>query len=398
MPILHAVIQTNGLQADFAAGSFSFHQATDYEGRPSTDVRLGLIRVTLVGEAAGWRSWEEWMLDPYRRQSGRLVFYHDEGQTAKTVVFYDAFCVHYECRFDARGPAGQASFETVLHLSAAAEEVQGQFSEAHSVIPWAADQNTRRRALSKPTDWVPSAALAAQRAVPRLPEAALPPALALLAAQVAGGAAPAALPGPPASLVAAAAPDSTPALFADPLLKSIREGILSGAVARHSPDLLSVDEQAIIRHYTTEEGYRDFNLALRGQLPMTPFFVAQEKLLNQALAQLPKHQGNVMRGTGSGENDLFKNAAIGDVITYDNFISTSVSEDVADDFMGKKGGECVLIIQSKSGVRVTEMSAMPWEDEILFPSKQSFKVTAKSFRPRFDEDDPLVREVYLEQL
>ncbi|UOQ53527.1 type VI secretion system tube protein TssD [Hymenobacter cellulosivorans] len=161
MPILDAEIQVAGVRAPFAAGSFSFWQLTDYQGRPSTDVHLGLIKLTLVGEAASWPIWEEWMLDSYRRQSGRLVFYHDVGQTAKTVVFYDAFCVHYECRFDARGQDGQAAFETIVYLSAAAEEVQGQFSEAHSVLPWNTDQATRLRALTKPPEHRPSKELAA---------------------------------------------------------------------------------------------------------------------------------------------------------------------------------------------------------------------------------------------
>ena len=162
MPILHAEIQVGGRRAPFAVGSFSFWQITDYEGRPSTDVRLGLIELLLVGEEAAWVFWEEWMLDAHRRQSGQLVFFQGEGQTAKTVVFYDAFCVHYECRFDARGQDGRGSLVTEIHLSAAAEEVQGQFSEAHSVIPWATDEVTRRRALTKPTELRPSVALQPQ--------------------------------------------------------------------------------------------------------------------------------------------------------------------------------------------------------------------------------------------
>jgi hypothetical protein len=163
MPILHAEIQVGGRQVPFVAGSFSFWQLTDYEGRPSTDVRLGLIELTLVGEAATWGFWESWMLDAHRHQSGRLIFFQNADQKAKTVVFYDAFCVHYTCRFDARGADGQGSFEVEINLSAAAKEVQGQFSEAHSVIPWEADQNTRYRALTKPTEYLPSAALAVAR-------------------------------------------------------------------------------------------------------------------------------------------------------------------------------------------------------------------------------------------
>ncbi|UOQ72681.1 type VI secretion system tube protein TssD [Hymenobacter cellulosilyticus] len=179
MPILDAEIQVAGVRAPFAAGSFSFSQLTDYQGRPSTDVQLGLIKLTLVGEAASWSIWEEWMLDSYRRQSGRLVFYHEEGQTAKTVVFYDAFCVHYEGRFDARGQNGKGSFRTILHLSAAAEEVQGQFTEAHSTIPWATDEATRKRALTKPASLRPTPGLKAS-AVQPLPSA---PATAPVAAQ-----------------------------------------------------------------------------------------------------------------------------------------------------------------------------------------------------------------------
>lgn len=160
MPVLHAEIQVGGRQAPFAAGSFSFWQITDYIGRPNTDVRLGLIELTLVGAEAAWTFWEEWMLDPYQRQSGRLVFFQNEDQKSKTVIFYDAFCVHFECRFDARGQQGKGSFETEIHLSAAAKEVQGQFAEAHSVIPWATDSATRYRALTKPQEYFPSAALA----------------------------------------------------------------------------------------------------------------------------------------------------------------------------------------------------------------------------------------------
>jgi hypothetical protein len=162
MPILHAEIQVGGRQVPFVAGSFSFWQLTDYEGRPSTDVRLGLIELTLVGEAATWAFWESWMLDAHRRQSGRLIFFQNEDQKAKTVIFYDAFCVHYTCRFDARGADGQGSFEVEINLSSAAKEVQGQFSEAHSVIPWDADKDTRYRALSKPADPLPSTSLAVE--------------------------------------------------------------------------------------------------------------------------------------------------------------------------------------------------------------------------------------------
>jgi hypothetical protein len=135
-------------------------------------VRLGLIELTLVGEAATWGFWESWMLDAHRRQSGRLIFFQNEDQKAKTVIFYDAFCVHYTCRFDARGADGQGSFEVEINLSAAAKEVQGQFSEAHSVIPWDADKDTRYRALTKPTEYLPTVAISTKPVQVTAPEAA----------------------------------------------------------------------------------------------------------------------------------------------------------------------------------------------------------------------------------
>ena len=42
--------------------------------------------------------------------------------------------------------------------------MQGQFSEAHSIIPWATDEATRKRALTKPIDQLPSASLTANQA------------------------------------------------------------------------------------------------------------------------------------------------------------------------------------------------------------------------------------------
>jgi hypothetical protein len=122
-------------------------------------VRLGLIKFVIVGEAAIWSMWENWMLDHFRRQSGQLVFFQGEGHTAKTVVFYDACCVYYQCRFDARGQNGQASFEIEIHLSAAAIAVDGKFTEAHSLIPWVTDAATRRRALSMPMSQAPTVGL-----------------------------------------------------------------------------------------------------------------------------------------------------------------------------------------------------------------------------------------------
>jgi hypothetical protein len=169
-------------------------------------------------------------------------------------------------------------------------------------------------------------------------------------------------------------------------LLELRNKILAGTIPRKHSDIVSV------------EGYRQFNLALRGQAPMTEFFKAQERILNGALEKLPKFQGSTLRGTGASETQRFANAKDGDVIEYENFVSSSTEEIIADDFMYRKNGEYVLRITSKNGVRITEMSMAQAEEEILFQSRKKFQAIGKSFRPRFTEDDPLIREIYLEEI
>jgi hypothetical protein len=175
MPILFAVLDLAGLPARCSEASYSFDQGTDYEGRPNTTVHVGLLTVVLTGEVAASPVWDALMFDPYRRESGHLVFFQGKGQTFKRLTFYDAACVFYECRFDARGREGQGSFETELRFSAATLDVQGQRTDAHSIIPWPTDAATSRRALTEPPE--PSLGLPTPMTepLPSLPPSALPP-------------------------------------------------------------------------------------------------------------------------------------------------------------------------------------------------------------------------------
>lgn len=190
----------------------------------------------------------------------------------------------------------------------------------------------------------------------------------------------------------------TEILFLNNSLSEIRSKIISGDIPRRHQDLISVEEQSIIAYYTTKEGYQDFNLALRGEVNRSDFINAQEIFLNRALSKLPKFTGSVVRGTGATETQRLNLASKGDIIEYKNFVSTSLDEGIADDFMYRKHGEYILRIQSKQGVSITDISLAPAEDEILFSSNSKFRVVDKSYRPRFVEDDPLIKEIYLEQV
>ena len=162
MPILYAELQVAGRQVACEVASFSFVQPIDEKGRPSSIVRVGLLKVIISGEAAGWPLWEEIKFDPYRRESGHLVFFKNQGITAKRYTFYDAALVWLEFRHDGRGTAGrQSATQVELHFSAATIELDGIRLEAHSVIPWKTDAQTSFRALTKPADPLPSAHLAA---------------------------------------------------------------------------------------------------------------------------------------------------------------------------------------------------------------------------------------------
>ena len=192
--------------------------------------------------------------------------------------------------------------------------------------------------------------------------------------------------------------DVSSILFNNNTLIEIRNQIEIGVIPRKHADMISIDEQSVVAFYTTAEGYREFNMALRGDMSMSTFFTAQEKVLNEALNKLPRYSGSVIRGTGITEIDRFESTLVGDIIDYNNFVSCSLDESIADEFMERKGGEYILRIQSKKGVMISEMSLASSEDEVLFSSKSKFKVTGKSYRPRFTEDDPLVKEIYLEEI
>jgi hypothetical protein len=206
MPVLSAEIQLAGLRAQCPVASYCFDQGTDYAGRPNTTVHVGLLTVVLTGEVAAWPVWEALMFDPYRRESGHLIFFQGEDQTFKRITFYNAACVFYECRFDARGREGRGSFETELRFSAATLDVQGQRVEAHSTIPWATDAATSWRALTKPPEPAPWLGLVGSPfGLPKLPPP-MPPGPTLLGAALEQAAAKAGqVLGSPAARVAGAA-------------------------------------------------------------------------------------------------------------------------------------------------------------------------------------------------
>lgn len=287
--------------------------------------------------------------------SGWVLFFTEQGQTAKRYAFYEAALVGLQVRYDGQGTAGQQpAIQVELHFSPATVEVDGQRVKAHSIIPWDTDPQTSFRALTKPTNPAPSAHLAALFAAAQQSPAAgsslaaagatvpTPPATAAEWAAARAQALDNALL-PLQAIDSSSSPSSIASkeedmekLFENPDLLDLRNKISVGILPRRHSGIISVEEQAVIAYYTTAAGYRQFNLALRGQAPMTEFFRAQERILNGALEKLPKFQGSTIRGTGESETQRFANAKDGDVIEYENFVSSSTEEIIADDFMQRK--------------------------------------------------------------
>ncbi len=161
MPVLHAEVQVAGARARCTLTQHSLFQPTDYIGRPSSTVHVGLIMLTFSGEEALLDIWAQLGLDSYRRVSGHVGFFHEEGHTHHKLTFYDAACVFYQVRFDARGQGKEASLQADVFFSAAAVDVQGLHSEAHTQLWWEKDDQVRFRALNKPAQLLPSPSLRA---------------------------------------------------------------------------------------------------------------------------------------------------------------------------------------------------------------------------------------------
>jgi hypothetical protein len=105
--------------------------------------------------------------------SGHVGFFHQEGHTHHRLTFYDAACVFYELRFDARGRDGQPSLEVDVFFSAAAVDVFGAHVEAHTQLWWEKDAQVRFRALTKPAELLPTPSLRASL-IPVSPPTLLP--------------------------------------------------------------------------------------------------------------------------------------------------------------------------------------------------------------------------------
>ena len=66
--------------------------------------------------------------------------------------------------------------------------------------------------------------------------------------------------------------------------------------------------------------------------------------------------------------------------------------------MTKNGGNTILIIEHKTGVSVSNISQLDFEGEILLKSNRKVIIKDKTFKPRFEESDPLIQEIHIKEV
>ncbi|WP_299332887.1 ADP-ribosyltransferase [uncultured Psychroserpens sp.] len=174
--------------------------------------------------------------------------------------------------------------------------------------------------------------------------------------------------------------------------KKYLDYLKSGEIKRVFSNVLSIEEEAILKFYTTNPGYKNFNKALRGEIPITDFFRAQENLMNQALDKLPNYKTNdllfrIENLTESQINTIYKK---NEVITNKHFTSSSYDIDAIAEAMRERPYTIMVLIKdSKTGKKIEALSTLKKEKEIIFKSNTEFIVERVSIGTNPDTLEPI---------
>ncbi|HLK98901.1 MAG TPA: type VI secretion system tube protein TssD [Hymenobacter sp.] len=104
---------------------YSFNQAVDDKGRPSSDVRHTRMNVNILSKAEDGEL-TRWGLDPFLQKSGTIKFYRpDQESVIKELRFSNAYCTMLRDKFDATGTTGESSFIKQLVISYEKLDIQG---------------------------------------------------------------------------------------------------------------------------------------------------------------------------------------------------------------------------------------------------------------------------------
>ena len=183
--------------------------------------------------------------------------------------------------------------------------------------------------------------------------------------------------------------------------KRIYNDFVSGKITRKFTKELSLEEEAVLRFYTTKEGYKNFNRALRGEIPMTDFYISQKKLMNQALKKLPtsNHNNSLLYRIEDLSGDKISELYVqGSIIKTKGFTSATYSEDAVIEAMRNRPYTVLIRIEGKDGKLIEGLSTLPSEKEILFKSETIFKVEKVGFSPNPEDYMIPIKTIWLKEL
>ncbi|WP_260262901.1 ADP-ribosyltransferase [Elizabethkingia occulta] len=165
-------------------------------------------------------------------------------------------------------------------------------------------------------------------------------------------------------------------LLKDKNFSEIYWDLSNGKVKRAFGNLLNYEEEAVLRFYTTNRGYKNFNKALRGEIKMTGFYSTQEKLMNEALEKLPVYESEsllyrIENLTDVQINEYYK---VGKEITNKHFTSSSYDLFSIGEAMRKRKFTVLIRIESKNGKLIEAISTLKDEAEVIFKSNTTFYV------------------------
>jgi hypothetical protein len=169
---------------------------------------------------------------------------------------------------------------------------------------------------------------------------------------------------------------------------------------RYMVKYLSLEEEAVLRFYTTNAGYKNFNKALRGEITMTEEFKMQKELMNKALNKLPKYQSDELlyRIETLSVEQITKIYKVGSTIENKQFTSATYSEVAVERGIEFRGANLLIRIQGKNGKLIEDLSTLKIEKEVLFKSNTKFIVKEIGFAPNpFEPWVPIKRVILIEK-
>ncbi|TRZ14086.1 hypothetical protein HGM15179_013007 [Zosterops borbonicus] len=146
--------------------------------------------------------------------------------------------------------------------------------------------------------------------------------------------------------------------------------------SRVSP-LSSPDQAIALMAYTMLDVYKDFNNAVQvaGRSPQEYrdnfHYKTLHFLLTQALATLRDAQGPQCHNVFRGARRYRLKTQRGNTVRFGRFRSTSLKKEIALCF----GTNMAFQVHTCHGVNIRNFSRHPWEEEVLIPPFETFKVT-----------------------